>query len=397
MNNCPKLFINIGNLEISLIVGQSEEQNNFKLLEKLILPIDGISENKISDLDKVANHIKRNILIIEEKVNYTFKEIIVILNNFEISFLNLCGFKKLNGTQISKENITYILNSLKSCVDELEKNKKILHIFNSEYCLDKKKLDNLPIGLFGDFYSHELSFNLINKNDYKNLENIFEQCNLKIKKLLLESFVKGSLVNDANPKIDTFFYIQIENKNSKIFYVKNNSIKYEQKFNFGTEIIVNDICKITSLEYQSVKDLISENHNILKICDKEILEQKYFNNQQHRKIKKNLISKIAEARIEELSEIFYLKNINLKKILGEIDKIFLEINDQQHLSCFNHAYEKNFAYNNKYEVKFVKKPGIEQVVNKADNIVQYGWKKEAIPVYKEKTSYITKIFRSIFS
>ena len=138
MNNCPKLFINIGNLEISLIVGQSEEQNNFKLLEKLILPIDGISENKISDLDKVANHIKRNILIIEEKVNYTFKEIIVILNNFEISFLNLCGFKKLNGTQISKENITYILNSLKSCVDELEKNKKILHIFNSEYCLDKK-------------------------------------------------------------------------------------------------------------------------------------------------------------------------------------------------------------------------------------------------------------------
>ena len=234
MNNCPKLFINIGNLEISLIVGQSEEQNNFKLLEKLILPIDGISENKISDLDKVANHIKRNILIIEEKVNYTFKEIIVILNNFEISFLNLCGFKKLNGTQISKENITYILNSLKSCVDELEKNKKILHIFNSEYCLDKKKLDNLPIGLFGDFYSHELSFNLINKNDYKNIQNIFKQSNLRIKKILLESFVKGSLINEINPKIETFFYIQIEEKNSKIFCVKNNAIKFEQKFNFGT-------------------------------------------------------------------------------------------------------------------------------------------------------------------
>ena len=206
MKNFPKLFINIGKLEISLIAGQSDDQNSFKLLEKLILPIEGINENKISNLDKTTNQIKRNILIIEQKVHYTFKEITVILNNLEISFLNLCGFKKLNGTQISTENITYILNSLKSCVDEFEKNKKILHIFNSEFCLDRKKLDNLPIGLFGDFYSHELSFSLINENDYKNLENIFKQCNLKIKKLLLESFVKGSLINDANPKIDTFLY-----------------------------------------------------------------------------------------------------------------------------------------------------------------------------------------------
>ena len=138
MNNLPKLFITIGDLEISLIVGHNNDQNSFELLEKMTLPIDGISENRIVDLDKITNVIKRNIFIIEQKVNYTFKDIILILNNLDISFLNLCGFKKLNGTQISKENITYILNLLKSCVDEFEENKKILHIFNSEYCLDKK-------------------------------------------------------------------------------------------------------------------------------------------------------------------------------------------------------------------------------------------------------------------
>ena len=397
MNNLPKLFICIRDLEISIIAGHIDEQNNFKLLEKLFLPIAGMKENKILDLDRFSSLIKKNVLSIEQKINYTFKDIIIVLDNLNISFLNFCGFKKLNGTQISKENITYILNSLKSCVDEFEKNKKILHIFNSEYCLDKKKLDNLPIGLFGDFYSHELSFSLINKNDYKNLENIFKRCNLKIKKILLESFVKGSIVNEINPTIDTFFYIEIEASNSKIFYVENNAIKFEQKFNFGTKIIISDICKITTLTSDIVENIISDNVNINKISDQELLEEKYFNNQQYRKIKKNLIAKIAEARIEELSEIFYLKNINLKKTLGEIDKIFLEINDQQHLICFNHAYKKYFAYNNQFEVKFVKKPEIEQVVNKADNIAQYGWEKEAIPVSKENTSYITKIFRSIFS
>ena len=396
MNNLPKLFICIRDLEISIIAGHIDEQNNFKLLEKLFLPIAGIKENKILDLDRFSSLIKKNVLSIEQKINYTFKDIIIVLDNLNISFLNFCGFKKLNGTQISKENITYILNSLKSCVDEFEKNKKILHIFNSEYCLDKKKLDNLPIGLFGDFYSHELSFSLINKNDYKNLENIFKRCNLKIKKILLESFVKGSIVNEINPTIDTFFYIEIEASNSKIFYVENNAIKFEQKFNFGTEIIVNDICKITSLGNDTVKNIILENENIFIISENELLEEKYFINQHYRKIKKNLIAKIAEARIDEFSEIIYLKNINLKKLLKEINVIFLEINDLQHFNCFNNVYEKSFASNKKFEVKIVKKPQVEQIINRADNIVQFGWKKEAIPFAKSKKSFITRIFQEIF-
>ena len=396
MKILPKLFISISYKEIIIITGSTDDQNSFELLEKLILPTDGISQNRISDLEKITNLIKRNILLIEQKLNHTFRDIILILDNFEISFLNLSGFKKLNGTQISKENITYILNSLKSCVEEFEENKKILHIFNSEYCLDKKKLDNLPIGLFGNFYSHELSFNLINKNDYKNLINIFKQCNLKVKKILLESFVKGSLIIDENPKIDTFFYIQINDINSKIFYVENSAIKYEQRFNFGTKIIISDICKITSLTSDSVKKIILDNKNINKISDKELLEEKYFNEQQYRKIKKKLIAKIADARIIELSEKLHSKNINLKKLLGKTNVIFLEINDPHHLTCFNFAYEKSFAFNNQYEVKIVKKPEIEQIINKAENIVQFGWKKEAIPVTKSKKTILTRIFQEIF-
>ena len=68
MNNSPKLFISIKNLKIYLIVGINNEQNSFELLEKLILPVDGISENSITDLDKIANILKRNILIIEQKI-----------------------------------------------------------------------------------------------------------------------------------------------------------------------------------------------------------------------------------------------------------------------------------------------------------------------------------------
>ena len=117
--------------------------------------------------------IKENIYLIEKKIDYIFKEVILIIDNFNCSLISFSGFKKLNGSQLGKENVTYILNDLKSKLLEIEKEKTILHIFNSNFLLDKKKINNVPIGLFGIFYSHELSFFLIDNNDFKNLNNIF--------------------------------------------------------------------------------------------------------------------------------------------------------------------------------------------------------------------------------
>ena len=76
--------------------------------------------------------------MIEQKINFIFKEVTLIIDNFRCSLINFSGFKKLNGSQLVKENITYLLNSLKAKINEIEKDKTILHIFNSNYLLDKK-------------------------------------------------------------------------------------------------------------------------------------------------------------------------------------------------------------------------------------------------------------------
>ena len=319
------------------------------------------------------------------------------MGDFDISFLNLTGYKKLNGSQISKENVTYIINSLKSCIDELENKNKILHIFNSKYLLDKKKIENIPIGLFGDFYSHELSFNMIKKNDFKNLNLIFNNFNINIRKIISNTFIKGSIISDKNPDIDSFFHIQFNENNSKIFFVENGSIKFEQSFKFGTKIISKDITKITSLNLDMINKVIENNPYTNIITESELIEQKYFTNQPYRKIKKSSIMEIAEARINELIEILLYKNINLKHFLNDAEVIFLEIDDQKNLNCFKNIYIKCFSLKNKPQVKILKKPEIEDLVNAAYKITQYGWKKEVIPVTKETGTFFSRFFRSLFS
>ncbi len=121
--NSPKLFIEINSSEYIFLVGDNNKQENFIPIYKCIVPISGFKNFKIIDFDIVFNTIKKNIYLIEQKLNFTCKDAILIINNFNCSFVNLSGFKKLNGSQILKENVTYILNLLKSNVVETEKKK----------------------------------------------------------------------------------------------------------------------------------------------------------------------------------------------------------------------------------------------------------------------------------
>ena len=120
----PKLFVEINNSEYIFAVSDEKKQDDFKLIYKSNSPMQGIENHRIINFDIVFNIIKKNIYTIEQKFNFTFKEVILIIDNFDCSFINFSGFKKLNGSQILKENITYILNSLKSNIDAIEKKKR---------------------------------------------------------------------------------------------------------------------------------------------------------------------------------------------------------------------------------------------------------------------------------
>ena len=157
-NSQLSLYLEINHTNYIFYVGKGDSQNNSNIVYETNVSLEGIINNSIFNFEKVFNIIKENVYLIEQKFNYTFKDIVLILDNFDLTFINMTGFKKLNGSQILKENIIYILNTLKSCVNEIETKKNILHIFNSKYNLDYKNIENLPIGLFGDFYAHELSF-----------------------------------------------------------------------------------------------------------------------------------------------------------------------------------------------------------------------------------------------
>ena len=145
------LFIEINNFNFVFVAVERVNENYSKIILEENIPIQGIQDNKITDYNLIVKIFKEKIYLLEQNLNLIFKEVIIIIDNFNCSLINFSGFKKLNGSQLLKENLTYILNFLKSQINEIENKKTILHIFNTKFTLDDKEMVNLPIGLFGNF------------------------------------------------------------------------------------------------------------------------------------------------------------------------------------------------------------------------------------------------------
>ncbi len=394
--NPINLFIEINNFNFIFVVVERIDDNYSKIIFKENIPIQGIKDKLIIDYNLVLKIFKEKIYSLEQNLDFVFKEVIIIIDNFNHSLISFSGFKKLNGSQLLKENITYILNFLKSQINEIENKKTILHIFNTKFTLDDKEMVNLPIGLFGNFYYHELSFFLIDNNDYNNLKKVLSECNLKIKKIISKNFVEGATLIKSDTNLNDLFKIEISEEYSKLTFIENSSLKYIQDFKFGSNLIINDISKITGLKTDIIKSILI-NSDFSENNLKELVEKNFFKDNNYRKISKKLIKDIAKARIEELSEIILFKNINTKFFLEKKIPIFLKLNDSLIFQKFINSFKLIFSNKYNCSLSVIDNDETENFYNNVNDIVQFGWKKEAVPIILEKRSIMARLFNFLFN
>ena len=387
------LYLEINNESFLVAIGEYDDELNFKILDREIYSPSGFRNGKIINLVTTVENLKKVIKRVENKSNFFFSEINVIINQNNVDCINVSGFKKLNGNQILSDDISYILNDIKSKLLDSEKDKQIIHLFNTKYLLDNKQLKNLPIGLCGDFYSHQLTFFLIKNNELKDLKTLFNKCNLDINKIILKSFSDGiEIVNRY--KNDTFVKILIGKDEITLSFFFESSFCFSQKFNFGSDIILKDISKVCSLEISTVKKIIADSS--FKISDQNLyVDKKYFDKNNFRKISLKHIIEISSARIEEITNIIFNKNKSLYELIDKEVSLYLDFEDKNIPYKFHNFFENNLK---KCKLNFITEKDEDpfESIKIFGQLLSKGWAKEAIPVVNKKRSVISRIFSGLF-
>ncbi len=387
------LFIEINNDKFLIAVGKYDDELNFKIIEKETINQVIYKNKKIENLDLVVDNFKKKINDIEKKLNVFFSDVNIIISKSDVDCINVSGFKKLNGNQILSEDISYILNDVKLKLSESEKDKTIIHLFNTKYLLDNKILKNLPIGLYGDFYSHQLTFFMVEDNEIENLKTIFNKCNLNLNKVILKSFTEG-IKTIKKYREDTFVEIIIYKEETHIIFFYESAFCFYQKFNFGSEIILKDISKICSLEILIIRNIISD-LNYEKLSQDIYLDEKYFEKKNFKKISHKYLKEIASARIEEIANIIFNQNKNLNNFQLKKTNLYLNLEDKNIGLKFKDVFENNFK---EFTLNFdsSKDDNTYTSLEIFGELFSKGWAKEAIPVINKKKSWITRVFSGLF-
>lgn len=145
-----------------------------------------------------------------------------------------------------------------------------------------------------------------------------------------------------------------------------------------------------------MKNIIKNAKFSKKNLDEELIEKKLLDNENYRKIKKKLLNNIATARIQEIVDIMIIKNINLRSYDKNDKLLFLKVTNKDHSNSFQETYRSCLLKNSNLIVKFMDNITNEDLAYNANKLVNFGWKKEAIPVTLNKKSLIARLFDVLF-
>ena len=401
----PIGIIELGNVNLKCLIFQINKNNSSEILSTAITPSEGIHNDVVVNLTKASNAIRLSIGTAEKKAKISLKKINVVFEQPDFLCTKFSKHKKIDGSKIHRHDIEFLLKEAKKQLILNDKNQSIIHIFNHNYIVDGKIFMEEPIDVFADSLSHEMTFITVPKNNLKNINQVFIDCDIEIERLISHTFTLGvKLLNARELQLGSAL-INLGYKKISLGLFKNLALVHSVTLPIGTDHITNDISKVCSLNLDETKIIrnnidfsFKNNQNLFDQDD--FLKNTYFIDSNFRKISKNLILNVIKARLDEILEILkkqlIVPGFNLNSginflLTGEGSNL---LNLEKYCENFFRLSTKKISQNNiendnDFEKNFASSLG-------ALKIIKDGWETEAIPEIREKNIEKIGFFAKIF-
>ena len=401
----PIGIIELGNIKIKCLIFKINN-NKAEILSISTISSDGIHNDIVTNVAKATNAIRSCISSAEKKAKISLKKINVVFEQPDFLCTKFSKHKKIDGSKIHKDDIDFLLKEAKKQLILNDRKQSIIHIFNYNYIVDGKTFVEEPIGVYADSLTHEITFVTVPRNNLKNINQAFIDCDIEIARLISRTFALG--VKLLNYKELEFGSAIIDLGFEKISFglFKNLALVHSLTIPIGTNHITKDISKVCSLnldESENIRNNIdfSFQDNNKLFDENNYLKNNYFINSNFRKISKNLILDVVKSRLDEIKDLLKKQlivpgfslttGINILFTGGgsnlfNIEKYFINFFGPN----FKKVDKNSFAEDKSLEENFSSCLG-------AVRIIKDGWETEAIPEINtkniEKMGFFAKIFR----
>ena len=392
-------LIELGNVKTKCLI--SSCSNNSESLSTAEIKSEGIHNGVIVNLANASKMIRSCISIAEKKAKISLKKINVIIEQPEFLCTKFSKHKKIDGSKIEAADIKFLLSEGKKQASLNDSKQSIIHIFNYNYLVDGKRFIDEPIDVFADYLSHEMAFITMPKNNIKNINKTFLDCDIEVERLFSCTFALGvKLLNERELQSGSLL-IDLGFEKVSIGLFKDLALIHSVTFPVGINHVTKDISKVCSLtidEAENIKNEIDFSFkNNSKLFDKNgYLKDTYFKNSTFRKISQTMILDVVQARINEIFQMVKRQvfDLGLNLICGE--NIYIVGGGAQAFNLENYCSD---FFKNSVKKKSIDDENFASCLG-ALKIIKYGWETEAIPESinenTKKVSIFSRFFRGKF-
>ena len=399
-------IIELGNLDLKCLIFRANKEN-IEIISSSVTPSVGFYNDVVINLTKATNAIRSCISVAEKKAKISLKKINVVFEQPDFLCTKFSKHKKINGAKIYKDDIDFLLKEAKKQLILNDKKQSIIHIFNHNYMVDNKPFIEEPIGVFADSLTHEITFITAPKNNLKNINQVFTDCDIEITRLISKGFAQGIELLSYKELESGSIILDFGYEKTTFILFKNLAVVHSITLPIGSYNIIKDISKVCSLTIEESELILKKidfsfknNNNIFDFDN--YLKKIFFIKSNYRKISKDLVLDVIQARLDEIISIGkkQLLNTGFNSASGESiliagdSLIFLENIEKYFINHFN------------FNVKKANKIIVEKDMNPekdftacmgALKLINNGWETEAIPKISskniEKVGLIARIFK----
>ena len=142
------------------------------------------------NFENAEKTIEKNIFEIEKKTGEFLNDIYLMVETPESISINLSLIKDNEGKKIEKKIVQYLVQDAKQQILRSHHSKKIIHIIISTYVIDNIVYDYLPLDINCNKFSIDIKFICFPKNLVKKLEELFNNHQIFINKIICTNYAK---------------------------------------------------------------------------------------------------------------------------------------------------------------------------------------------------------------
>lgn len=295
--------LDVGTTKICTIVAQMREDGRLNILGVGRSGSTGLSRGMVVNPGKTIDSIKASLLEAEERSGFDIKSVTVGIAGPHIRCIQSEGIVAIAHPDriISEDDVDRLFESARSL--KLSKDEKIIDVIPQEFIIDGKDgIFDLPVGMFG--LRMEARVNILTGlvSQIDDLSSCVMNAGVDVDDIVLEPLASSyAVLNDSEKKVGVAM-IDIGGGTTDIAVFKKGVIKHTAGIGIAGSQVTNDISETLGIEEKEAERVKKEFGYALisEIINDDVVTIQAIKGRKPLKIEKSIISRIIQARMEEL-------------------------------------------------------------------------------------------------